>query len=574
MKLLAATLAAVKASHFRGFSYSVTQDTNGDPTKLDIGRSQTWRRSNSGYSGGCIQQDIDNQTPAKEDPEDCWIGTQRCGYTTGGYIVSDIEDSLSTANNHCYGGRIEDFDKPSGPFEFEWDDCCWVKYTTDDNVLVSGGSFGFLAKINDPDNNSPQVKLPPIWKIMAGCPAQTLVLNPSDLDGDKIKCRWGTSNEALGAWKSNHNFASITLDEDTCILTYDGTADQAPDGVKPIAIQIEDFDSNGNVKSSMPLQFLATVWTPQNTNFRTSSRNNNPYQYPDLFPVDDDEDEGRRRRSTTNRTRRSVPDYCSKTPVLQSPTPAAGAVLNSPLSGTTFTLKAGNGIGPISRFTYQSPRGMVCTDVDANGEVQCTFTPTADQKDTVQDFCFQAEDNAGLQTERRCIRISVTDNAPAPLYDIHDMLAAIDSTGNSYQDYGCAGVGNMDADQKNKGKPLDSLDVLLNGRKHCLKCAFDKFSASYEKYSFDKDSQVCGDAANTAKRSFCECDKAFVTTNNAQRYFNGNYANGKGAGSCTAISAGNAADQACCASPTGTFIRYNTNNKCCDAGTIREVGTC
>lgn len=573
MRLFVATsLAAVsEASHFRAIGMSITQGS--DPNEVVISRSQTWRRGNSGYSGGCIQQDIDNQVVGKADPEDCWNDDNtRCGYTAGGYIVSNIEDTLSTANNFCYGTRNEDFTKPAAGYELEWDDCCWVKFTTDDNVLVSGGSFGILAQVNDRDNNTPQIKLPPIWKIMAGCPAQTIDLNPVDLDGDTIKCRWADSNEGLGAWSGNHNFGSITLDRDTCILTYDGTNDSAPDGVKPIAVQVEDFDANGNVKSSMPIQFLATVWTPGNTNFRTSNRNS-AYQFPDLFPVDDESDnDGRKRREA--RDRRSVPAYCNQVPTLDGPTPAAGAVISVPDSGTSFSLSAVTGNGSITRFTYQSPPGLNCAAVDSNGDVSCTFVPTADQKGTVQNFCFQAEDNLGLTTERRCITLNVGTSMPAPpaptgLVEIGGMLDIMDPNGNRFVNYGCIG---QDAYAANSGKPADDVDKRLQARKKCIRCVTSDVGSKYEPYTFDKNAG-CGDAAGTAQRAFCECDKAFVDEQLAAATFDANNANG-GAACPDGVPAAGNGNLECCRQSSGAFVGFNSFKECCDAGTIRPVGTC
>jgi len=40
--------------------------------------------------------------------------------------------------------------------------------------------------------------MPAVWKVMAGCSSQTLALNPTDLDGDVIKCRWATADEGKG----------------------------------------------------------------------------------------------------------------------------------------------------------------------------------------------------------------------------------------------------------------------------------------------------------------------------------------------------------------------------------------
>jgi len=144
----------------------------------------------------------------------------------------------------------------------------WVSFVTDAGAAVGEEDYGFIARVFDAENNTPQIKLPSIWKIMSGCASQTLDLSPIDLDGDTIKCFWATSAEAVGAYRGN-DYNSISLDSETCILTYDGTADSGKNGAKPIVIQVQDFDVNGVMRSSMPIQFLATVWTPTNPNFRS-----------------------------------------------------------------------------------------------------------------------------------------------------------------------------------------------------------------------------------------------------------------------------------------------------------------
>ena len=42
---------------------------------------------------------------------------------------------------------------------------------------------------DDPTNNTPDFKLPPLWSIMAGCPDQELDLAPYDSDGDTVRGR-------------------------------------------------------------------------------------------------------------------------------------------------------------------------------------------------------------------------------------------------------------------------------------------------------------------------------------------------------------------------------------------------
>lgn len=174
--------------------------------------------------------------------------------------------------------------------------------------------------------------------------------------------------------------SSISLDEERCVLIYNGENDLSVTGVKPIAIQVEDFDESGNVKSSVPVQFLATVWTPQNDNFsnRFMYGPGKPAQIPDLFPIDDHNDD-HADNHVHSVGRRSVPEYCNNFPTLVDPSPGNGAVMNVPAEGITFSLAASSNNGVITRFVYQRPAGLECTQVDMNGRVDCTFTPLDSQ---------------------------------------------------------------------------------------------------------------------------------------------------------------------------------------------------
>ena len=42
-------------------------------------------------------------------------------------------------------------------------------------------------------------------------------------------------------------------------------------GLRPIALMIEDFDDDGNLKSSSPIIFLAEIWTPTVTYVQVST---------------------------------------------------------------------------------------------------------------------------------------------------------------------------------------------------------------------------------------------------------------------------------------------------------------
>ena len=73
----------------------------------------------------------------------------------------------------------------------------------------------------------------------------------ADIDGDQLRCRWGVNeNEAGGIYEPKGQ-----LQSNPCLLTYEATAV----GYEGIAIIIEDFDTNGEVLSSVPLQFLIKI---------------------------------------------------------------------------------------------------------------------------------------------------------------------------------------------------------------------------------------------------------------------------------------------------------------------------
>jgi len=87
-------------------------------------------------------------------------------------------------------------------------------------------------------------------------------LSPIDPDGDEWRCRWATEEESDGGFNTPGFWPSLSLDEENCIVTYTGSLDTTVTGVKPISLMLEDFDLTGNVRSSIPVQFLGQVWRP------------------------------------------------------------------------------------------------------------------------------------------------------------------------------------------------------------------------------------------------------------------------------------------------------------------------
>ena len=140
-----------------------------------------------------------------------------CEDLQSSYVVTDIEDKQSPLNNYCYGYGNDVLPKPAGPFMVKIESCCWVNFMNDFGRLIGSGSpkkerneLKLIAKINELENNTPLVKVPPIWRIMSGCPDQILNLNPVDLDGDLIRCRWATAEEAKSGsyWLNKSDFVT------------------------------------------------------------------------------------------------------------------------------------------------------------------------------------------------------------------------------------------------------------------------------------------------------------------------------------------------------------------------------
>jgi hypothetical protein len=80
----------------------------------------------------------------------------------------------------------------------------------------------------------------------------------ADSDGDTIRCRWGRSTDECGSVCA----VKGPLRSNPCELTYNATRL----GYHAVALVIEDFDSNDNVISAIPLQFLIQIVNRTETN--------------------------------------------------------------------------------------------------------------------------------------------------------------------------------------------------------------------------------------------------------------------------------------------------------------------
>jgi hypothetical protein len=101
-------------------------------------------------------------------------------------------------------------------------------------------------------NNSPMTAMNPIVRLQIG-KVHVIRIPMADSDGDSVRCRWGktaTTTECGSVCTPKG-----ALRSDPCELAYHATRL----GYEAVAVVIEDFDSDDNVLSIIPLQFLIHI---------------------------------------------------------------------------------------------------------------------------------------------------------------------------------------------------------------------------------------------------------------------------------------------------------------------------
>ena len=409
MKLLAVLSTTVYSSHYRGGTYIFKSNADGTTS---IQQTQTWRDGMAGTPWTCTKADEGTRADNGIDTNCIQSNGAQCPtrLLEWPYIVGfSSNGEMGGTNDYCYGSYDQNMSTPSTGYKIGWSGRAWVKMTDDRGVKrdFNDGNMEVHATIDDPKNNSPVFTHPPLWRVMSGCDGQKLDLSPTDPDGDTVRCRWAATPEEGGAAQYNAvAWPSLSLDEDNCIVHYTGSIDETQEGLKGVGIMMEDFDANGNRKSSIPVQFLAAVWTPQSSARGVAL----PFVYPDWFAENDDDhhhdhiDKPKKGKKRGRRT--TTPSYCSAVPVIVPPSPVDGSVE----TGESFeiTIQAESDGGFIKSYSFEKPALMSCTSPDQNGSVTCSWTPTESDKETEDHgFCFLATDSLGLTTERRCITLRV-----------------------------------------------------------------------------------------------------------------------------------------------------------------------
>jgi|ERR1712130_283501 len=157
------------------------------------------------------------------------------------------------------------------------------------------------------------------------------------------------------------------------------------------------------------------------------------------------------------------------------------------------------------------------------------------------------------------------------------------------RDYGCTGVGFMDSKLKSIGRPIDLIDEALLSRKQCIQCAIERYRQQYSGYLYVHANRECGDLMWTARRSFCECDIAFIEAIRFQYHNAGgvvgaynetelisdaaHYGHNFDKRYCKKMRQRDVVGKCCEAGP-GLFVFYNHRQDQCCWGNVVPKGSC
>nr|XP_054774469.1 uncharacterized protein LOC129282613 [Lytechinus pictus] len=315
--------------------------------------------------------------------------------------AADYPSSLD--RSWVMGENTKIISPPNGRLDFDllWDSCCWVHSLQN---YAPPKSWDFVMSVNltvrndtGAINHAPITTGLPVQRINRGCTRAVLNIPTYDADGDDVECRWVDGTRDVSECRSNCDawprsqwvLQSIIL---ICSQSPRRLFQNRPQGCRlilprlrtmdagwyAVAIMIED-SSNGVVHSKVPFQFMLEV--------------------------------------TGDMT-------CSK-PIIIGPLADSCWILRV---GQTFrfnvTAQTPTNETSIRQIATTSVRGMQKSPlrrIPTNplmAYVTMSWTPTYEDRGVAL-FCFQPEDNNGLQGNQRCIDISVGDErapVPSPLF--------------------------------------------------------------------------------------------------------------------------------------------------------------
>ncbi|XP_071947757.1 uncharacterized protein [Antedon mediterranea] len=144
------------------------------------------------------------------------------------------------------------------------------------NYGTAGGKcWSLITKVDTSiilNNNSPRVMAGlPVHRVRQGC-NRVIDLNPIDIDGDPVKCRWTSTKECPERRSDTpYNNAPVcgrptdftTLNTTSCTIEFN-TGEDSAEGWYAASVMIEDFEDESYkiAKSTVPFQFLLKVTSP------------------------------------------------------------------------------------------------------------------------------------------------------------------------------------------------------------------------------------------------------------------------------------------------------------------------
>ncbi|XP_043089555.1 uncharacterized protein LOC122335814 [Puntigrus tetrazona] len=210
-------------------------------------------------------------------------------------------------------------------------------------------------------NQPPYVALPPPVRLQAACP-QEIPVNVMDLDGDEIRCRY-----------KNTDLELLQLNEETCMLLYEGGA---PLGQYSVLLMVEDFpqsDREAEPFSTVPVHLLITVESGAG---------------------------------------------CSVVPQFSDVSPAGGSVIHVlPFEEVHVNITVDSRVQSVSEIAVTGPPGLFKSPMEIGQNFQSSVTLSwvqgPNQFAHLVSICFAANTQS-LQSNIRCIWLQQTQTDPLP----------------------------------------------------------------------------------------------------------------------------------------------------------------
>ncbi|XP_033106904.1 mucin-2-like [Anneissia japonica] len=232
---------------------------------------------------------------------------------------------------------------------------------TVDRQAVAAFSMDLVMR-GDTVNSSPKTTMLTLLKLRQSC--ETVIRIPVyDADGDDVQCRRATGQDECGSVCDSLTDATISSD---CVLTF--TPPDVGRLAYAVTLIVEDY-SAGVALSRIPLQFLINVFEP-----------------------------------TVNDNCNDKPTFIDDTPLDQS---EYGVITDGTLTLKITAMSSADGATIVAIDTTSPLRmfksELMTTENTQISYVDITYTPTSNN--SVEQFCFTAEDSYGLTANLRCLTV-------------------------------------------------------------------------------------------------------------------------------------------------------------------------